>query len=208
MIFAVAPVLVVLLARVTLGERIEPRRRGGVAIALAGAAIVAAAQGVGDGGSLLGAALVVAAVCCYAPWVILSKRAARTMRPHDIAAWSTWLAAIMTLPAGSGLMHDVAHVRPSAIVAAVFLGVVVTTLPLVLWTWVLARVPASIASASLLLVGPSAVLISWIVLAETPAVGALIGGAITLGGVAIAQLPSGSSVIRARCRRPFSWAGD
>ncbi len=201
MIFATAPVLVLLLARFTLKERLATRSRCGVVVALAGGATVAAAQGFGDGGSPEGALLVLAAVCCYAPWVILSKRAVQTMRSHDIAAWSTWLAAIMTLPFGTHIPHNIAHAQPGAIAAVLFLGIVVTTVPLVLWTWVLVRVPVAVASSSLLLIGPSAVLISWIVLRETPGLTALLGGAITLGGVTLTQQRPRSSSARAACGR-------
>lgn len=156
-------VLVLLLGRATLGERLDRRRFLGIAVALAGAATVSASQGLGGRGNPAGPLLVLAAVCCYAPWVILSKRAVRTMPSQNIAAWSTWLAAFMTLPVSGHVPHDLAQAPTSAITAVIFLGIVVTTAPLVLWTWVLTRVPASSASSSLLLIGPSAILVSWIV---------------------------------------------
>jgi drug/metabolite transporter (DMT)-like permease len=205
MIFATAPVLVLLLARVTLGERLHRSRWVGMAIALAGAGTVSAAQGLGDGGSLVGALLVLAAVCCYAPWVILGKRAARTMRPQDVAAWSTWLAATATLPLGIGVPSAFAHANASIIFSVLFLGVVVTTVPLVLWTWVLGRVSASVASSSLLLIGPSAVAISWIVLGETPAAAALGGGAVTLTGVSVTQLRPAKSRHRSDACHRDAW---
>jgi drug/metabolite transporter (DMT)-like permease len=187
MIFAAAPILVLLLARGTLGEQLHARRRCGVMIALAGAAVVSATQGFGGGGSPIGVLLVLAAVCCYAPWVILSKRAVRTMPSQSIAAWSTWLAALMSLPFSTSLPHHLTHADPTTLGAVLFLGAVVTTAPLILWTWVLSRVSASVAGSSLLLIGPAAVLISWVALGEAPKLAALLGGAVTLAGVVLTQ---------------------
>lgn len=187
MIFATAPVLVVLLARVTLGERLDRTRWVGVVIALLGAAMIATTQGLAGRGSLGGALLVLAAVCCYAPWMILSKKAVRVISSHDVAAWSTWLAALMCLPLSAGAIGDLSHAGASAVGATLFLGIVVTSAPLLLWTWVLSHVPASVASSSLLLIGPSALVTSWFVLGESPAGAALGGGALTLCGVLLTQ---------------------
>ncbi len=48
-----------------------------------------------------------------------------------------------------------------------------------------ARLPAGVASSSLLMIGPSGVLMGWVWLGEQPAPLALAGGAIALAGVAI-----------------------
>jgi drug/metabolite transporter (DMT)-like permease len=187
MIFATAPVLVVLLARLTLGERLDRVRWIGVVVAVVGAAIIAATQGLTGSGTLGGALLVLAAVCCYAPWMILSKKAVRVISSHDVAAWSTWLAALICAPLSFGALGDLSHADVSAVGATVYLGVVVTSAPLLLWSWVLSRVPASVASSSLLLIGPSALVTSWLVLGESPAAAALAGGALTLCGVVLTQ---------------------
>lgn len=189
MLFAAAPVLASVLAGPVLGERLDRRRWGGVAVALVGVFVVSSTQGLAAGGSLTGALLVLAAVGCYAPWVILTKLAARTMGSFDVAAWSSWLAALMVLPFSGGVPGALAHAGAGTVAGVLYLGLVVTTIPLVLWSWVLRSVPASIASSSLLLIGPSALLCSWAVLGEAPALAALGGGAITLAGVATAQLP-------------------
>jgi drug/metabolite transporter (DMT)-like permease len=188
MLFASGPVLVMLLARAFLGEQLARRRWCGVVVALIGAVVTSAAQGLDGGAGLGGPALVLAAICCYAPWVILSKRTSGSLPSNTIAAWSTWIAAVMMLPLSTGIPHAIGHADASALVSVLFLGIVVTTVPLVLWTWALSKIPASVASSSLLLIGPCAMLASGIVLGEVPSLSAALGGAVTLGGVAVAQL--------------------
>jgi drug/metabolite transporter (DMT)-like permease len=202
LIFAAAPVLVLLLARPLLGERLNRRRCAGVALAVSGVATVASTQGLAQGGDLGGSLLVFAAICCYAPWVILTKLATRRIPAPTVVAWSTWFAALLSLPFSAGLPHDLLRAQPSAIGAVVFLGVVVTTVPFALWTWALARVPAAAASSSLLLIAPAALIIAWLVLGERPPEIALIGGAVTLAGVTISQLPRLPGLRRARRRVP------
>src|SRR5919202_4111392 len=89
LLFAVAPVLVALLARPLLGERLDRRGWMGVGLAVCGVATVATAQGL----AVAGAPLVLAGVCLYALWVVLQKRALRTMPPFTVTAWSAWFGA-------------------------------------------------------------------------------------------------------------------
>ncbi len=68
----------------------------------------------------------------------------------------------------------------------------------IIWAWALSRLDASSAAPCLLLVSPAALLVAWLALGEIPAPVALIGGALTLAGVAVAQSqPPGSVTSRA-----------
>jgi drug/metabolite transporter (DMT)-like permease len=193
LLFAVAPVLVALLARPLLGERLDRRGWAGVALAFCGVATVATAQGVG---LAAGAPLVLAGVGLYALWVVLQKRALRTMPAFAVTAWSVWFGAAIATPFAHGLLSDVAHAPAGALAGLLLLGCVVTTVPFLLWAWTLQRLPANRAAPCLLLISPAALVVAWLWLGETPTLAAALGGAVTLAGVALVQLPR-----RARAKR-------
>jgi drug/metabolite transporter (DMT)-like permease len=189
LLFGGAPVLVALMAGPALGERLGPRGWLGVALGFAGVAIVAAGQGAALG-SGAGAAAVLAAVVCYALWVVLSRHVLRTMKGAQVTAWSAWFGALFALPFAGGAPAALAHATPNALLGLLFLGLVITTIPFMLWAWVLARVPASTAAPCLLLISPAAVILAWVALGEQPALSALLGGLLTLAGVATVQAPA------------------
>jgi len=137
-----------------------------------------------------GAPVVLAAVALYALWVVLQKRALATMSAVDVTAWATWLGAGFALPFASGLPHAVTTAPAGALASLLLLGIIVTTVPFLLWTWALARVEATSAAPFLLLVSPAALLIAWLWLGEAPALAAVAGGALTLVGVATVQIGS------------------
>jgi drug/metabolite transporter (DMT)-like permease len=70
----------------------------------------------------------------------------------------------------------------------IFLGVFPTAIAFLLWTYALSKTSAGRMAASSYLVPGIAVLLSWIFLAEVPALLSLIGGAVSLLGVAITRL--------------------
>jgi drug/metabolite transporter (DMT)-like permease len=183
LIFAAAPVLATALSWPVLGERLGRRGWIGLGIALAGAALTAAAEGA-SGGAGAGIALVAAAVTLYAFWIVLQKRALRRLRALDVTVWATWFGAAFSLPFSTGLPHALSTAPASALLGLLALGVVVTTVPFLLWSWTLSKLGASAAAPLLLLVGPAALVLGWAFLGEVPAAAAVAGGAITLAGVA------------------------
>jgi drug/metabolite transporter (DMT)-like permease len=192
LLFAAAPVLAALLARPILSEQLSARGWSGLAVAVTGVAVVASTQGLSSAG-LGGAPFVLAAVALYALWVVLQKRALATMPVVDVTAWATWLGAGFALPFASGLPRALTTAPASALVTLLLLGIIVTTVPFLLWTWTLARIKATTAAPFLLLVSPAALVVAWLWLGETPALAALAGGALTLAGVATVQLGARTS---------------
>ena len=188
LILSSCPVLSAALAGPLLGERLGRRGWAGLVVALAGASLVALSHHGEHGAGLGGALLVAAAAVLYALWIVLQKRALRSMSPLHATAWATWFAALFALPFAHDLPASLGDATQSGITALLVLGIVISTVPFLLWAWVLQRLPASVAAPALLLVGPAGVLLGWLLLGEQPAPLALVGGAITLAGVAAAQL--------------------
>jgi drug/metabolite transporter (DMT)-like permease len=188
LLFAGAPVLAVALAGAVLRERVGLRAWCGLAVALAGAAVVAAGQEGTLGAGAGGVALVAGAAASYAIWIVVQKRALTRMTGFEATAWSTWAGAALAVPFAGDLPHAIGSAPPSAWLGVVFLGVGISVVPFLLWAWVLGRTQTSVAAPALLLVGPAGMLIAWIALGEAPTVLTLAGGAITLAGVAAAVL--------------------
>jgi drug/metabolite transporter (DMT)-like permease len=168
-----------------LGERLGRRGWAGLAVALTGAAVVALSRR--QGGGVDGALLVAAAAVSYALWIVLQKRALRSMSPLQVTAWGTWFGALIALPFGHGLPHALGDLSSAELWELAGLGLVVSTVPFLLWSWVLQRMDASLAAPALLTIGPTGVLLGWLLLGEQPAPLALLGGAIAVLGVVIVQ---------------------
>jgi drug/metabolite transporter (DMT)-like permease len=144
---------------------------------------------------LLGGLLVLTGVVFYALWIVLQKRALRTLPPFTVTAWATWFGALFALPFGTGLPHTVGTAPPSALLTLFSLGVITTTVPFLLWTWTMSQLDASKAAPLLLLIAPATLLVGFVWLGEVPGVRAVIGGAVTLAGVA-SNTTLGSSLLR------------
>jgi drug/metabolite transporter (DMT)-like permease len=188
LLLSMCPLLSAVLAGPLLGERLGRRGWVGLAVALAGAALVALSQHGEHGAGLGGALLVAAAAVLYSLWIVLQKRALRSMSPLHATAWATWFGALFALPFAHDLPASLGDATQSGITALLVLGLVISTVPFLLWAWVLQRTPASVAAPALLMVGPAGVVLGWLLLGEQPAPLALAGGAITLAGVAAVQL--------------------
>src|SRR5574337_1189741 len=108
-VMAAIPAAVALLARVFLGERIPRRVGGGIALAVAGVATLAfarqpaghAAAATGSSRALAGHALLLAAVCCEASYVVIGKRLAAQISPRRISALINLWGLVLVTPFGT-----------------------------------------------------------------------------------------------------------
>jgi drug/metabolite transporter (DMT)-like permease len=92
---------------------------------------------------------------------------------------------VLLLPFGGGLVPAIAAAPLDATLAVVYLGVVPGALGYFTWSYVLSRVPASIAGSFHSLVPVFAVLTGWLLLGEVPTLLTLGGGALVIGGVVL-----------------------
>jgi drug/metabolite transporter (DMT)-like permease len=188
LLLSIAPVLSAVLAGPLLGERLAGRGWAGLLVALGGAALVALSHRGEHGAGIGGALLVAAAAAVYALWIVLQKRALRTMSPLHATMWATWFGALFALPFAHDLPASLGDASQRGITALLVLGLGLSTVPFLLWAWALQRLPASVAAPALLMIGPAGVVLGWLLLGEQPAPLAVAGGAITLAGVAAVQL--------------------
>lgn len=183
-----APVLIAVLAPVTLGERFERRTPFALALALAGIALIVAPQGVGLGGRhILGVAFAAVTAVSYALLVLVGKKVVEDLSARVVAFYQSVVAVIVLLPLVVG------RALPSSSgvwTMLVVLGVVHTAIAGVLYLSGLRSVKAQDAGILAYFEPLSAAIYGMIFLGEALTVYVVAGGALIV--------VAGRLVIRAR----------
>jgi drug/metabolite transporter (DMT)-like permease len=188
MLVNVGPILMAVLAGLLLGEGFPRRLVQGALVACAGAVLIgAASKGDGDVG-ILGVTLCLLAAASYAVGVVAQKPTLRRLPPLQV----TWLAclvgALACLPYLPRLLSQAGTAPARSIGGLLYLGLVPTALAFSTWAYALARTDAGRLGVSTYLVPPITIALGWAVLGERPAVLAIVGGLICLGGVTLTRL--------------------
>lgn len=176
-----APVFAALLGAGLLGERLRPLGWLGIALSLAGVALIA--LGRGEVGFGQGALLVLAAAACQASQFVLQKPMLARHGALPVTACLIWAGTAMLLPILPGALATAGTAPLAALCAVLFLGLGPAALAYVAWSHALAALPVSSAASFLYLVPPVATGIAWVALGEVPGTGALLGGVVALAGV-------------------------
>ena len=189
------PLFVMLLSALFLGERLSARQGIGLAIAGAGMFLVATAR---QSGLTLEYPLLLA-IAAMAPlsWstlTVLSKPVAGTVSPVLWSFLSVVAGTVMVLPLLPGATwSDMAALDGGGWAALLYLALPCTILGFVVWTWLLRRLPASTVGFTVFLNPPLTTLSKWALALALPAVFTftvvakeILGGALALGGMAVA----------------------
>lgn len=183
-----APLMLAVLAATILGEQFTRPLALGLVIGLAGVALIAVG---GESGSssrpLLGAALCLLSAFVYAVSVVVQKPLMTRLPALQV----TWLAcsvgALACLPWAGDLARDVAAAPAADVGWLVYLGVFPTAVGFTTYAYALSRMDASRLGVTTYLVPVVTIVMAWVLLGETPATAAYVGGALTLVGVAVAR---------------------
>ena len=178
----------IVLAALTLGERPAPAQRAGAAVALGGLAVI----GLSVGGEFSAAAFVLTLVSPVSFGVgnVLLKR----LGPADVTSLMAWLSLVPPLPAlAVSLVLDGPRALPRALatapaaggLAALFLGLVATSLAYALWGSLLRRYPTATVAPFALLVPLVGALSSVVAFGERFGPLRLAGMALVLVGLAL-----------------------
>jgi drug/metabolite transporter (DMT)-like permease len=187
MLVNIGPILIAVLAGIVLREGFPRRLFAGLAVALAGVVVIAAATSQNGIDASWGALLCVAAAIFYAFGVVAQKPVLARVSALQV----TWLActfgAVVCLPFAVSLGHELSDAPASSIAWMVYLAVAPMALGFLTWGYALARTTAGRMGSLTYLVPPIAVLLGWALLGETPPGLALAGGAVCLVGVFVAR---------------------
>ncbi|MGE5542398.1 MAG: DMT family transporter [Bacillota bacterium] len=187
LLIASAPAWLALVASVFLGERLRPRGWAGIALSLAGVAVISAGKGLGL--QIEPQALIVLSAAVASSLYSLGQKAFLSRYSAlQCATYAIWSGTVFLLPFAPGLLDSLKAASPAHTAAVVYLGIVPGALGYVAWSNVLSRLPAATAGSFLHLVPPVAMLIAWIWLGEVPSIVSVAGGALVLAGVVMVNM--------------------
>lgn len=187
LLIQLSPVLVALLAVPVLGERFTATLGAGLVLAGGGVALITLGSDEATRFDPVGVALVLAAAAAYAVSAILQKPLVARLAPLQV----TWLAcsvgALACLPWLGTLVGQVADASAAEVGWVVYLGIFPTAIAFTTFAYALTHMSTSSLAVTTYLVPPITIVMSLVLLGETPATLAYVGGALALVGVAVAR---------------------
>lgn len=190
MLVNVGPVLLAVLAGLSLGEGFPRPLLVGSVIGFAGVVVIGVATSTGERADVWGVILCVLAAVAYAVAVIRQKPLLGRLSALQVTWVACTVGAVACLPFGPALVADLRAAPPSALAGVVYLGLFPTAIAFTTWAYALARSDAGRLGSTTYLVPPIAVVLGWVLLDEVPPPLAFAGGALCLVGVWVTRRPS------------------
>lgn len=189
LIVSLQPILVAVLAPGLLGERVHRLRWVGLALGLAGAAIVIVSRASVEQVAPAGVAIAALALLAMVAATLFEKRSGTAGHPvaSNAVQYSVGFAVIAPLALlTEGLAVDW---HADLVIAVVYLGLANSLVSITLFLAMIRRGEASRVSALFFLVPPTAALIAWALIGEVLPPLAWLGMALATGGVALVGRP-------------------
>ncbi len=194
LIIASDPAFIALLAIPLLRESLTRLRMVGIAIAFAGLAVMISLAGASSSLHFTfsaGALEVIPSVVFTAFYLTLGKRYLTRYRPFVFVAYTILLGTVLTVPVVLAVwptfVQDLATMGWAGLLPVLFLSVCPTFIGYSLWFRAVERMPASAAGAYLYLSTLIAVVGGIELLGEPVTEAMVLGGAMVIGGVVVAQ---------------------
>lgn len=186
MLVNLAPLLIAVGAGFLFQEGFPRGLFTGMAVSLAGIVLITAAGSTGAL-ALTGILIALLAAVLYAAGMLVQKVALRYTDPLT-ATWIACLAGTAALmPFAGQTLTEVTTASAGSLIGAVYMGIGPTAIAFWCWGYAMMHFPAGKVAASSLAVPAVVVVMAAVVLGELPPALAMIGGAVCLVGVAIAQ---------------------
>jgi len=186
MLISCIPVLVILLGVCTGREKVGLLAWLGIGLSMTGVVLTAAGSETGLTFNL-GSLLILGAAFCAAVQTLISKALTQRYAAVDVTTWAIWLGTLGLLPFSEDLVGTATHLSGMGWVHLVFLGMVPAALCYTIWSWVLVTLPITTVMSAVYAIPVFSVFFGWMILGEQPSVLTLVGGAVTLAGVAWVQ---------------------
>jgi drug/metabolite transporter (DMT)-like permease len=180
-----APLMITFGAGLFLGEGYPRPLLLGSLVALGGVAIIA--RDSSTSGDWIGVVLCILAAVLFTAGVLIQKVTLR----HVDGLTATWLGciagAVVLIPWAPQLVEELRTASTDAIVGAVYLGLFPTAIGFVTWAYASHHISTGRLGATTYAAPAITVVMSWLLLSETPTGYGLVGGAICLLGVALSR---------------------
>jgi len=137
-----------------------------------------------------GVVLCVAAAVSYAVGVVTQKPLLSRLPAAEVTWLACTIGAVVCLPFAPDLIRELHTASAGTIWWAIYLAAFPTALGFTTWAFALRRSSAGRMGITVYAVPVVAIVLGWIFLGETPALLALVGGALCLTGVAISRRTS------------------
>ena len=185
-LLALIPAATAAVSAIWLRERLPARTLAGLGVALIGVVLVVLTSGK-DVRFEPKAALVLVSVLASAIYFVGQKPLFARSSMLGVTAFTFFAGTLGALPFGLALPQALMAAPWSHVAALLWLGIAPTFIGYLAWNVALHRVSASQISSFIYFSPPIAVLIGWLWLGEQPGVLTLVGGAITVLGVVLAN---------------------
>lgn len=196
LILALTPVMTAFLSMLTGHEKPGPRTWGGASLSILGIALVSGATIRVEGRSaLIGDAILVAACVAWAVYTVGARPIVRRYGSVRTTAWTLWAGAVglVVLGAPSLLRQDWGAVGAEAWGALAFSATFAIGLAYLIWYRGVERIGNTRTAIFSNLTPVVALFAGAVLLHEKPSALALLGAALTLGGVMIVRTDPGSA---------------
>lgn len=180
------PIFTGLLGTLFLGERLRAVAWAGFATAMTGVGLIALSE---NSKSLfeVHALYVLAAACCQAVYFVVQKPLITKYGGLTVTTHAIWFGTLLLLPFSTGLTEQVTAASFHATASVIYLGLFPGAIAYVTFAAAMRYLPASRTAGFLFLVPIISMVIAWHWLGEEPSRLAILGGAIVLAGVALAN---------------------
>ncbi|MET0692660.1 MAG: DMT family transporter [Propionibacteriaceae bacterium] len=187
MLIQLAPILIGLLAGFLLGEGFPKMLVIGGLVAFAGTLMIGIATSTGQADTA-GVLLVLLAAVVYAAAVVAQKVVLRRVPGAQVTFLACLIGMIACLPFAGVLARELAVAPVSATLGLVYLGLVPTAIAFSTWAYALTRTDAGRLGATTYIVPLVTIILGWTLLGEVPVPLAIVGGLVSLVGVALSRL--------------------
>lgn len=190
LLYALTPIGVYLLGIALRREQARGGRFVGIALAFAGVVVLLLGRGLQDAlGPLVGDLFILGAVVAWVVWTTESRGFSAEHGGLRTAAWSMIVGGLWMLPVAPFVVtrDALAAITPVGWWCLAYLVFLTSVVSYALWSFALARVPASRVAVFANLQPVATALAAWAVLNEPLGWEVAVGGLLVIGGVRLAQ---------------------
>jgi drug/metabolite transporter (DMT)-like permease len=183
-IAALQPLILAVVATKLFGERIRPREVAAAMVAIAGVVVIVIESAGTPEWSPGGDLAAVGALFAWSAYWVFAKRSHGNITPMEYTAGTGWWTAIMALPVGVLVGHDMSFPPRSEWLAVAGLILLGGMLGHAMMNWAIVRVPLWLGSTLTLLIPVFSSIAAWIFLDESLSMLQLVAMAVVVAALA------------------------